>query len=566
MAKKLQPEMSVRLVANDFPPTRDVFKSYGEEDSRSVFGHLESLAHFALRRGVSLDRLLADLSRASGVEIDRNAGPDQALHRPFIATALLVTLSLGAAWGAYLLAKIGWSGTFDSIPAAQVVAHGNAQLWGFVAIFIVGIALRYLGSATTKPAPARAIRRLVLAALIVSTVADFAWSLAPQTLPWLGVTRGIALLVAAAVYWLVVFRFVRGQLNQVWAESVLAAAGWFLLGACWTTWLGLRAGGEGPGSFSQVDRQVVMDLALFGLAMTSVYGFGRKLLPGLMGIGKPGRGMIETTFWLHSLGLAVLLAGRLEHVAWLAVVGLCSIALGAVMYVVGLRGLRVAAASGRTAAGHPLLRRYMQLALVWLMLSLVGFALTAVLQSARGVEVPHAVTGALRHGITVGFIVTLILGVGQRLIPVLEHTPLAIPLLIAPIFYLVAIGNLVRVTSELAAAWWAPAFRVMPVSAVLELGALSLFSVNMARTMWPAPDPLLRTGHVTAESRAAVLFSEHPWIEDQLIASGLDYVRRTRQVPTELTVGTMASSNGLDPAGMVARINAMLDRHAEARS
>jgi hypothetical protein len=558
MPRKLQPEMSVRLVANDFPPTRDVFRSYGEETERPVFGHLESLAHFARRRRIPLDRLLDEVAGAAGLEMDRNASADQRLHRPFIATALLVTLSLGALWGAYLLLKIGWSGTFSVIPAAYVVAHGNAQLWGFVAVFIVGIALRYLGGATSRPAPRRAVRRLLLAALIASAVADFAWSVAPQTLPWLGVTRGVALLIAAAVYWIVVFRFVRAQLDQVWAESVLAAAGWFVLGACWTLWLGIRAGGEGPGSFTQTDRQVVMDLALFGLAMTSVYGFGRKLLPGLMGIGKPGRGMVEAAFWLHNVGLAVLLAGHAGHTAPLVIAGLCAIALGALAFVAGLRGLRVAVASGRSAIGHPLLRRYMQLALVWLLISLTGFAVVAALQSARGMVVPHAVTGALRHAFTVGFVVTLILGVAQRLIPVLEHTPLAMPRLVAPTFYLIATGNLVRVASELAAAWSTSAFRVMPLSALLELGALTLFSVNIVRTIWPAPDPLLRTGRVTLDSRAAVLFEEHPWIEDELIAWGLDYVRRARQVPAELTIGTMASSNGFEAAETVARINALL--------
>lgn len=563
MPKKLQPEMSVRLVVNDFPPTREVFRSYGEETDRPVFGHLESLAHFARRRSIPLDRLLDEVARAAGLEIDRNSRAHQRLHRPFIAAALLVTLSLGAAWGAYLLAKIGWSGTFSVIPAAYVVAHGNAQLWGFVAIFIAGIALRYLGGATTRPSPGRAVRWLLLAALIASAVTDFAWSVAPQMLPWLGVTRGVTLLTAAAVYWLVLFRFVRAQLDQVWAESVLAAAGWFVLGACWTLWLGLRAGGEGPGSFTQTDRQLVMDLALFGLAMTSVYGFGRKLLPGLMGIGKPDGGMLDAAVWLHNMGLAVLVAGRLVHSPSLIIAGLCAIALGALAFVAGLRGLRVAAASGRSATGHPLLRRYMQLALVWLLISLTSFALVAALQSARGMVVPHPVIGALRHGFTVGFVVTLILGVAQRLVPVLEHGPLAMPRLVAPTFYLIATGNLIRVTSELAAAWWTPAFRVMPLSAVLELVALTLFSVNIVRTMWPLPDPLLRTGHVTTESRAAVLFDEHPWIEDELMAWGLDYVRRTRQVPTELTIGTMASSNGFDPAETVARTNALLrERHS----
>jgi hypothetical protein len=86
----------------------------------------------------------------------------------------------------------------------------------------------------------------------------------------------------------------------------------------------------------------------------------------------------------------------------------------------------------------------------------------------------------------VGFLTTLILGVGQRLLPILGHTLLPWPRLVLPTLWLIAAGNLLRVLTELATLVSTAAFVLMPFSAVLELLALALFTANALRTLWPA--------------------------------------------------------------------------------
>jgi len=134
----IRPEMTVRQAAADYPASREVFRRHGEpERSSAKFGHLEPLDRFAQRHGVTLDTLLAELSGAAGVEIGRDDPSAGRAHRPFVAAALAVTLSLGAGWGTLLLIEVGRRGSLAAIPAAQVVAHGEAQFWGFVAPFAV---------------------------------------------------------------------------------------------------------------------------------------------------------------------------------------------------------------------------------------------------------------------------------------------------------------------------------------------------------------------------------------------------------------------------------------------
>jgi hypothetical protein len=211
--------------------------------------------------------------------------------------------------------------------------------------------------------------------------------------------------------------------------------------------------------------------------------------------------------------------------------------------------------------GQGLLVRYVQLAFLWL---LAGMALLLggdIYGLVHGQAPGHAYLGAVRHALTVGFMTTLILGVGQRLLPILGHTLLAWPRLVAPIFVLIALGDLLRVASELATLFLPSVFALIPVSALLELAALSLFTSNALRTMWPAPDPLLHTGQATVQTSVAVLLAEHPWLEDHLMNWGLGYIGRVRSVPRELTLGTLARSEGQQPDALIERINGLLHSH-----
>lgn len=547
----------MRRVAHDLPATRAVFVRYGEETDRPVFGHLETLARFAERHACDLDHLLTELATAAGVTINRDAGRAEGSHRPFVVTALIVTLTLGAGWGSYLLATIGARGTLVAASPSDVIVHGAAQLWGFVAMFIVGISLRYLPVTVGRTIPPIGVRRVLIATLALGVFTGVSWGLAPRALHALGPASGVALMAGAITYLVFVVRATRGKLSQVWLRFVLMTALWMVVWAIWTFVLQTRNRVVGPSGYSPVDRQIIMDVALFGFVVGSVYGFGQKLLPGLLGTGKGGGRWFDATFFVHGIGVVVLVIGRVLDAAVAICVGTSLIAVGAFLFVVALGGLRGRTTSTLPEKGHPFLRRYIQLAFVWLVISTTGIAAVALLETA-GVVVPHAIHGALRHALTVGFVVTLIMGVAQRLLPILGHARLAWPRLVLPIFILIAVGNMLRVACEALAPWWSPAFRIMPVSGLVELTALVLFAANVVRTMWPAADSVLNGAPVSRNSRMVDVLSCYPWIEDDLIEWGMEYVTRVRQVPTELTVGTFAVTAGYNADETVARINDLI--------
>jgi hypothetical protein len=555
--------MTVRQVAADYSGCREVFRRHGEpEDRPTQFGHLEPLDHFARRRGIDLGQLLAELAGAAGVAVEREGTRAQLVHRPFIAWALAVTLSLGAGWGALLLFEIGLHGRFEAVPAGDVVAHGAAQLWGFVGLFVVGIALRYLPMATSGPRPGRVFCRFLLAAFLLGVLGGFAWSLAAREVSWLGPLSGAALVLAAALFGGFMLRQVAGGLRSTWARLVIAAGGWMLLWAAATLVLRSRAAGDGPGGYGEPMRQLLIELALFGFALNAIYGFGLRLLSGIVGSGTPRGGAVEATFWLHNAGIISLALSHLGGLALAGPPGAAALAAGAFSYAFGMRGfVRVRRTSPRPEVGQAVLRHYVQLAFFWLLAGLMLLVAADLEWGVHGRAPPHAYLGAVRHALTVGFVTTLILGVGQRLLPILGHTLLAWPRLVLPTFLLIAAGNLLRVLTEMATPWSAAAFALMPFSAVLELLALALFATNALRTLWPPPDPLLRTGQVRPTTSVAVLLAEHPWLEDHLFAWGLAYVGRVRSVPRELTLATLAQGEGMVPEAILARINDLLRQH-----
>lgn len=564
----LRPDMTVRQIAADYPGTREVFLECGEADRPGIkFGHLEPLEHFARRNHFDCNRLLQQLAGASNVATAPASSDSRNVHRPFIVMALVSTLSIGAGWGGWLLWQIGSAESFDAAATGSVVAHGEAQLWGFIAPFIIGIALRYLPVATSRSALSACVARTVFAFLVVGVAGGFFWSLLSWRFAWLGPVSGASLVAAALLYLTIACRYVGKKLDSAWARFIVSSACWLCVWAMYTLWLRASASANGPGSLSEAARLRLLESAVFGFALNSIFGFGLRLLPGFLGLGSPTRMPVEIAFWLHNLGVAALVACQAP---WIRAPGAAALATGGLFYVVGMRGFRGRArqpsgvdpaSAVRPEIGERFLRRYMQLAFCWLLISLAMLAMSGMRSAWSSEPASRHFVGAARHALTVGFMTTLILGVAQRLLPVLGQTLLAWPKLVRPIFACIALGNLWRVTSELAAAYWPAAYRFMPISALFELTALTLFAANCFRTLWPAADALLRSGIVTPRSSLRTLLAAHPPIEDELVRWGFGYIARVRAVPGELTIGSFALGEGHDPVQTVERINTWLSEH-----
>ena len=559
--KVIRPEMTVRQIAVDFPASEVVFRNYGEPNRHpSRFGHLEPLTHFARRRGISLDAILNELVIATGARIDMHARRAERVHHGFLFAALLITITLGAGWGVWLLLRIGRTAAFDSVSAAHVIAHGEAQLWGFIVLFIIGVSLRTVLQPAARHRFGVWSCRGLLTLALAGICGSFLWYTFPQSLRPLGMVSAGCLCLMSAGYVILQVACLRTKWLAMWSRAVLVSGLWLLAWAIVTMYLRSQAGLLGPGSYTMPQRLLLIELAVFGFAMNSIYGFGQMLLPGLLRIGSTRIWAIVVSHWTHNVGLLILILGiGLQWTGRITAVGCALVAAGAILFAVGHRGfVGRRRTTKREEQGAWPLDLFAPLAFFWLVTSLLLMTGGLLYEASTNHPLPHAYMGAVRHALTVGFMTTLILGVGQRLLPVLDRTVLAVPRLVVPILVLIGTGNLLRVDTELAILATPGAFAVMPFSGLLEWLAIALFALGAIKTMVHT-DSLLKCGHVTKRSSIAVLLAEYPWIEDRLLTGGTGYLQRARSVPCELTIGSFAVSEGYDADQFVFQINTWLD-------
>src|SRR6516165_8303917 len=125
------------------PQARPVLDRYGLRGCGGPLGPVESLGFFAKAHDVPIERLLQELRGA--LEQPDVVSPDPAgdsladtIYRPFFKAGIAIVLTLGAVWGAYLLLRIGFLGTFTAAGLHEVNAHGHAQIFGWVGLFVMG--------------------------------------------------------------------------------------------------------------------------------------------------------------------------------------------------------------------------------------------------------------------------------------------------------------------------------------------------------------------------------------------------------------------------------------------
>jgi len=417
--------------------------------------------------------------------MDHAIAREQSLSRllmTYIVTGLIFMLLPGTFLGVWNLIKISNQEEADSIAPAWIQAHGHAQLFGWVGTFILGIGF-YSVPKLRKLKPFALWEGWVCWALWVVGVTTRWFS---NIYPW---QWRILMPMSAAleiVAFLIFFQAVAGHRPshdtpkplESWIFVVIAATLGLLaslalnLGA--SIQLALHA--SSPAFPHEFDQRYLI-VSTWGFLVPMVWGFSSRWLPVLMGL-RPLR-----RFWLlvaAGLNTAGVVAGFLERftAAGILLLG------GAVMAVGAIRFFEPTAKAAKTINVHSSFPIFIRIAYGWLLI-----AATIGIWAARAGAAP-GIWGASRHALTVGFIAAMVFSVGQRILPsfcgmrILWSTRLMLVMLV-----LLMTGCTLRVASEILAyqnyAVWA--WQVLPVSALIELTAVTLFAINLAVTFLRPP-------------------------------------------------------------------------------
>ena len=417
--------------------------------------------------------------------MDRAIARKQSLSRmlmTYIVSGLIFMLLPGTFLGVWNLIKISNQEEADSIAPAWIQAHGHAQLFGWVGTFILGIGFYSIPK----------LRKLKPFALWEGWLCWTLWVVGVTTrwfsniYPW---HWRILLPLSAAlevIAFLIFFQAVASHRPsggtpkpwESWIFVVIAAT----LGLLASLALNLGASIEltlhasSPAFPHEFDQRYLI-VSTWGFLVPMVWGFSSRWLPVFMGL-RPLRGSwVLVAAGLNTAGVA---AGFFERFTAAGVLLLS----GAVMAVIAIRFFEPAAKPAKTINVHRSFPIFIRVAYGWL---LIAAALS--IWASRIGEAP-GIWGASRHALTVGFIAAMVFCVGQRVLPSFcGMRVLWSPKLMLLMLVLLMTGCTLRVASEIMAyqnyaAW---AWKVLPVSALIELMAVVLFAVNLIATFLRPP-------------------------------------------------------------------------------
>jgi uncharacterized protein involved in response to NO len=410
---------------------------------------------------------------------------EQSLSRllmTYIVTALVFMLLPGTFLGVWNLIRISTREAVNSVSPAWIQAHGHAQLFGWVGTFILGIGFYSIPKLRKLRRFALGEGWLCFALWVVGVTCRWFANIYPWhwrvMLPFSAALEFVAFLIF--------FRAVASHRSssgapkpwEPWIFLVIAAT----LGLLTSLLLNLGASiqlarhAASPAFSPEFDQRYLI-VSTWGFLVPMVWGFSSRWLPVFMGLRPLRSSLLVVALALNTTGVVV---GFLDHfsAAGIFLFG------GTVTAIAAIRFFEPAAKPAKTINVHRSFPIFIRMAYGWLLIA----SLLTVWASAAGQA--SGIWGASRHALTVGFIAAMIFCVGQRVLPSFcgMHV-LWSPRLMLLMLILLMVGCTLRVASEILAyqgyANWA--WTGLPVSALLELTAVSLFAINLLVTFLRSP-------------------------------------------------------------------------------
>lgn len=416
----------------------------------------------------------------------------QQLVTAFVISGIFFMVLPGTFLGVWNLLAISETHQVSAIPAAWLQAHGQAQIFGWIGSFILGIGLYSL----TKMKSSKAFP--VASGWIIWSM----WTVG-GLLRWLGgVTEKLwhVLLPLSAVlqlcgfvlFYLIVrrHRTTTSNKREIWMLLVALSAISFLVALIVNCGLLFHQAisGVSPTLPHIVDQQFVT-LAVWGVLVPTIWGFNARWFPVFAGLQLPrGRNLCIA----YGLSIAGIVATFFQ--SWL--IASVIFLLAALLSIDALHVWSPPINPPKLLNVHPTFAIFVRLTYIWLLVSCFLAVFAARWDSSGGIW------GASRHALTVGFVTGMVFAIGQRVLPafcgmrVLWSRKLMFWSLL-----LLFSGCLLRVVSEPLAYEnvWRPAWKILPVSAITELTAVTLFALNIGVTLLLPPAHLRRQTYLRTQ-------------------------------------------------------------------
>lgn len=501
MSGRITASTTVREAVAAYPGAERIFDKYGLTGCGGPDGPAEPIGFFAAVHHVDPQRLIAELDDYAASMERPATQPRPSLdagghtYPLFLMTALALALSVGVTSGiAAAMTGGGWGALRGEPWLALVQTHGHVQLFGYLGLFVMGVALHVLPRFKGQPPPNR---RLVVAiyAIVLSGVMLRA-SAQPHGqgfLRWMLGASALVELAGAALFAAVVARIfwrARAQ-REPFDRYVLAATAWFVASAGINTYLTVRAALDGQHLLNFAGDAALLEATVYGFVVLFVLGVSFRTLPFFLSL-KPAHG------WLRDAALAAMLIALPVRVAavWAPQFGrygwaepadriaTFTLALGVAAATIALRVFEAAATEPMAAGAPKTSRTVVQAAYAWL---LAGISLDVYwrLRELEGGFTPFYAAGAIRHAFLLGFATLMIMAIAYRTVPVFSGRAVRWPSAVAASYAMVIAASALRVFPV--AFTPAPSkldFKLLTAGGVLLFFGLGIFFVELATSMF----------------------------------------------------------------------------------
>jgi uncharacterized protein involved in response to NO len=414
----------------------------------------------------------------------------QQLVTVYIVTGLLFMVLPGTFLGVWNLLSISAQHTVDSLSPAWLQAHGHAQIFGWLGTFILGIGF-YSLSKMGNLQPFAISRGWLCFALWTGGV-SLRWASNVTAWEWRWL---LPLSAALELSGFLLFFFTVGKHRPVsganaprkreaWMIVVIASTVGFLtsLVVNFEVAIDIALHGQSPAVPMILDQRLLL-LPTWGFLVPTVWGFNARWLPVFLGLRPPHAKPLYAAVLTAWAAVAAMLFG-------LVALSTALLPVAAVLAIAALGIFERPLQPAKLNGVHRSFPIFVRIAYVWLLIASVLSVIASLADRAGGIW------GASRHALTVGFLVVMVFSIGPKILPAFcGARVLFSPKLMFLSLTLLNAGCLLRVCSEIQAyeGYARHAWSVLPVSAVIELTAVTVFAWNLVATLLRPPAHFVNT-------------------------------------------------------------------------
>lgn len=399
--------------------------------------------------------------------------------RAWIETGIFFMALPGTLLGFSNLMAISTHHGASQLPSAWMEGHGHAQVFGWIGSFILGIGFY------SQPTRGKSVTRIPLACFGLWTtgvamrwaanIYGWQWRVAVPLSATFELIAVLLFLSAASHHKLPHEPAAPGKKRrmELWMVSVLlgtagmTAAVVFNFLEC----IRLAIAGASPSFPHSVDQKYLVILG-WGFIVPVVWGFSARWLPAFLGIAKPHGRLFSAALILDIVGVLAAVSGQIKS-------GVLLLAAGALLSGLALRMTELPHSKAKIQGVHASFPAFARIPYLWLVIA-GAMSIWAAFADQHG-----GIWGASRHALTVGFAATMVFAIGPRILPHFGgiYRIFSTRLMLAALVFL-QVGCTLRVSSEPLAyegilnfAW-----KVLPVSGMLELTGVLIFAANLLLT------------------------------------------------------------------------------------